>query len=282
MNLHELEEALVGLPLGAIRYYDQIGSTNTEAALWAEAGSPDLALVIADEQTDGRGRLDRKWFTPPGSALAFSVVLKHIGQAEAQRPVFKIRDINNALCPLIPVHLTALGALAVNQALRLEYGLSAQIKWPNDVLLERRKVAGVLVEAYWHGDQLATAILGIGINVTQSAIPPEGELIFPATCVEAALSRPVPRLELLRFILAQLLHWKEQLGKLEFLNTWEDQLAFRGEWVYLIPPTGGSTLQKRQAQVLGLDEQGYLKLRDRAGEIITLQSGEISLRLAGE
>src|SRR5215216_6100018 len=83
MNQNELKKTLSKLPLGEIRYYDSIGSTNTEALAWATSDAEDLSLVIADEQTAGRGRLDRKWFTPPDSALAFSLILR---PSAAERP----------------------------------------------------------------------------------------------------------------------------------------------------------------------------------------------------
>ena len=76
MDLTSLEVALADLPLGEIRFYDQVGSTNDVAAHWGEAGAPDRSLVVADEQTSGRGRAGRVWYTPPGAALAFSLILK--------------------------------------------------------------------------------------------------------------------------------------------------------------------------------------------------------------
>ena len=76
MNSNELKKSLSKLPLGDVRYFDTLGSTNDEALAWAATDTPDLSVVIADEQTAGRGRLDRKWFTPRGTALAFSIVLR--------------------------------------------------------------------------------------------------------------------------------------------------------------------------------------------------------------
>src|ERR1044071_5601669 len=76
MNQNELKKTLSKLPLGDIRYFDSIGSTNNEALAWATGDAEDLSLVIADEQTAGRGRLDRKWFTPKGTALAFSLIMR--------------------------------------------------------------------------------------------------------------------------------------------------------------------------------------------------------------
>ncbi len=76
MNEHSLKKTLSKFNIGGLRYFDSIGSTNDEALAWATAGAPDLSIVIADEQTQGRGKLDRKWFTPKGSGLAFSLILR--------------------------------------------------------------------------------------------------------------------------------------------------------------------------------------------------------------
>src|SRR5215208_4950382 len=119
MNQDQLKRTLSKLPLGDVKYFDSIGSTNTEALAWATNDAKDLSLVIADEQTTGRGRLDRKWFTPPGTALAFSLIVHPTPEEEA----FLTR-------------IVGLAALAVVDALKAR-GLTARIKWPNDVLLSR-------------------------------------------------------------------------------------------------------------------------------------------------
>ncbi len=99
------------------------------------------------------------------------------------------------LIPSLFLRQTALGALAVCQTFREKYALPAEIKWPNDVLVNRSKLAGILVEAHWQGDQLQAVILGIGINIAPESVPVESELIYPATCVQTVLGRPVDRLE---------------------------------------------------------------------------------------
>jgi len=104
-----LLHALDGLPLGGLRYFERIGSTNDEAAGWVGTGAPDLALVVADEQTSGRGRAGRTWFTPPGAALAFSLVLRSLPVTRGEAPHSH---------PEIVSRLTALGALARALALR--------------------------------------------------------------------------------------------------------------------------------------------------------------------
>ena len=171
--------------------------------------------MIADEQTAGRGRGSRKWFTPPQSALAFSVIL---------RPSLTEDEV---LAYENTARLNGLGALAVFGALQKRYGLPAQIKWPNDVLVHNQKLAGILPESHWSGNQLTTVILGIGINVAPASVPSDSRLNFPATCVESALRSPVDRIELLNHVLVELLDWKPKLNEPEFIQTWESNLAFR-------------------------------------------------------
>ncbi len=175
--------------------------------------------------------------------------------------------------------LTALGALAVCQVMRADYGIQAEIKWPNDVLVERKKLSGILAEAAWQGDQLQTVILGIGINIAPESVPDEMELIYPATCVQSVLGRPVDRLDVLRAVLENLLKWRTRLDEDDFLNAWDQHLAFKGEWVTIIENNPAGTVT-RQGCVLGLDEQGRLRLKDHSGEEFTLLTGELSLRPA--
>lgn len=262
----ELEQHLAGLPLGGLRYFSSIGSTNTEASAWADAGAADLSLAVADEQTAGRGRGGRRWFTPPGAALAFSLVLR---PGSAAPPADLL------------ARYTALGGLAVADALQQAYGLPAQVKWPNDVLIERRKVCGVLTEAQWTGAQLSALVLGIGVNVSPAAAPPPGELLYPAACVETALGRPLGRWALLRAILDRLIEWRARLDSPQFWRAWDERLAFKGEWVQVadgLARDGADAAAVQDALVLGLDEQGGLRLQDRQGSAFTLTTGELRLR----
>lgn len=271
MDLDSLESALSGLPLGGVRYFQSTGSTNDDAARWAQEGCPDLSLVVADEQTAGRGRYGRTWITPAGSSLAFSLILL---------PPFK--DANVMLG-----RFTALGAVAVCETLRAEYGLNALIKWPNDVLLNDRKVCGVLAEAQWAGNSLRAVVLGVGVNVdaesvSESILPAAG-LNVPATSIETELGRRADRLGFLRSVLGSMLQWRTRLASPEFLQHWEDALAYLGEWVQILPGTGlgqGDELDFQEGEVLGLTQEGNLRLRTRNGEILTVRAGEIRLRKA--
>jgi len=265
MDQQSLEKSLSELNLGEIRYFDSINSTNNYAANWAKEGAPDCALVIADEQTAGRGRGSRHWFTPPGAALAFSLIL---------RP--KVPDQDGHI-----TRITGLGALGVSRALRHCYQLPAEIKWPNDVIINSSKICGILAEAAWLGDQLSAVILGVGINVGSAAVPPEDwaghhERPFPAGSIEGALGRSVDRIPLLHRVLSEMLELLPRLEEPEFIQAWREKLAFLGDWVEVIT----SETEVHEGQVAGLSEDGSLRLRLRSGEQITLQVGEIHLRPA--
>jgi BirA family biotin operon repressor/biotin-[acetyl-CoA-carboxylase] ligase len=247
-----------------MRYFPTVGSTNDLAERWAAAGAPDLSLVVADEQTAGRGRMQRTWLTPPGAALAFSLVVKVEGRDE--------------LLPYV-ARFTALGALAVCDALNqaLPPMLPAQIKWPNDVVAQRRKLAGVLAEAYWSGNRLTYMILGVGINIAPESVPAPDQVNFPATCVESALEQEVDRWGFLHEVLARLISWRQRLNMPEFIRAWSSSLAFRGEWVHL----AFQDAAPMEGQVQGLSPDGSLRVRTRAGEVLNLQMGEIHLRPLG-
>ncbi len=254
--IHEnVQAALADLPLGGFLFYKTIGSTNDEALAWCGRGAQDLSLVIADEQTAGRGRSGRKWFTPAGTALAFSLILRPSRIEHEQ-----------------PARITGMGALAVVDALRA-LGLEPQIKWPNDVLINNRKVAGILVESVWHGNTLDAVIIGMGINVLAGSLPPASDLLFPATTIETELKIPVDRSDLLHGVISSLLTWRPLLGSDRFLQSWEDALAYRGKIVQV---------QKDQeapinGKLAGLDRDGGLRL-EGSDKSLTIHFGEIHLR----
>ncbi len=258
MDVETLTSLLTELPVPQIRYFVTIGSTNDEALSWAAAGAGDGCLVAADRQTRGRGRMNRRWVTQPGAALAFSLILRPRPEEIEQLGFF-----------------SPLGALAISRALEDSLGLEPQIKWPNDVLLKGRKVAGILLETAWLGDQIEGIVIGMGLNVAPAAVPPAAELLFPATSVEEAAGCPVDRSALLREILRALFEWRSKLDEDAFRRAWEQRLAFRGQWVR-IEGTGSEPVS---GQVFGIDASGGLLLRGSAGEITTITVGDVHLRL---
>ncbi len=256
MDSNSLRETLSGLAIPDLRYFDTIGSTNDEAMAWAESGAPDFALVAADQQTRGRGRLGRHWVTNPAAALAFSLVL---------RPGPREMKAMGQFSPL--------GALGVAGALQ-NLGMDAQIKWPNDVLVGRKKLCGILAEAVWSGSQLRGLVLGIGVNVAPESVPPPEEVMFPATCIQWELGRPVERWGLLREVLANILKWRAQLGMAPFLAAWQAHLAFRGEQVEVHPP-GAEAVHGR---LVGVDAEGNLLLHLANAEEARIAAGDVHLR----
>jgi len=258
VNEQILKSALAKLPLSQIEFYAEIGSTNDRAQELLEKGTPDGALVFAESQTSGRGRLGRKWVTTPEAALAFSLALRPT-RLERERLAF----------------FAPLAGLAVCRALVEDYGLAAKVKWPNDVLLENRKACGVLVEAAWLGSRLHGVVLGIGVNVAPGSVPPDNEVLFPATSVEQALGRPVDRLELLAAILRQLFNLRKILGSGPFLRLWQEQLAFLGQEVRVDLLGPGEFVV---GQVLGIDINGNLRLRTQDGKEVEVAAGDVRLR----
>jgi BirA family transcriptional regulator, biotin operon repressor / biotin---[acetyl-CoA-carboxylase] ligase len=251
----QLRKALAGLPLGEIRYFESAGSTNDLALDWAASGAPDFSLVLADEQTSGRGRMGRKWFTPPGAGLALSMVL---------RP----NDFERESIGLF----SGLGALALVDALK-NYGITAQVKWPNDVLINRKKVAGVLVETAWMGADVEALVLGIGVNIFPESLPPEVELNFPATCVQSETANQVGRFDLLRGLLISLVAWRLRLGTDAFLDAWRASLAFGGETVQV----WGAKTETIIGVLDGLEADGSLRVVANGRRHI-VHFGEIHLR----
>jgi BirA family biotin operon repressor/biotin-[acetyl-CoA-carboxylase] ligase len=236
-----------------------------EAAAWLEAGAPDLALVVADEQTAGRGRFGRRWFTTPKASLAFSLILRQVD-------------------PRQPSLLTGLGALAVCEALENLYRLQPQIKWPNDVLLNQQKICGILTESHWQGDQLNGVVVGIGINLAPSSVPPINAALFPATCVQDHLRAQsgapleVDRFQLLAVILERFLVWRSRLQAKSFIQSWEARLAYRRKTVQIFKALDEEDSLLTEGRLEGLNSDGNLILRLTNGETQIVNFGEIRLR----
>lgn len=252
-----LRQLLSGLPIPAIQAHEATGSTNADALRWAEDGAPDGALVTAETQTAGRGRLDREWITRAGSALAFSLVLRPRPAEVGQVGLF-----------------SPLGALAVAWALE-SLGLQPQIKWPNDVLVDGKKVCGILLESHWLGDQLSALVMGIGVNALRGSVPQNG-LLFPAASVEEVLGHAVDRAVLLRGILSALFAWRERIGSDQFFQAWDERLAYRNQWVQ-IEHAGGEPVT---GVVVGVGTSGDLRLRLASGETVQITAGDVRLRPA--
>ncbi len=253
-EITRLEEFL-GVP--GIRYFDSIGSTNDEASAWSKSGVADGSLVLADTQTAGRGRHERRWQTRAGAALAFSFILR-LSLAEIEQ-----------------ISLFApLGGVAVCDALNRGWNLQAEIKWPNDILIRRKKVCGILAETSWQGSKVDAVILGIGINVAHDSIPPVDELQFPASCIDDEHGQPIPRYEILKMVVNTLFEWRKEMGKPDFFHYWQEHLAFQGEPVRIIED-GKTIVYGTQSGIL---PDGRLEITTANDAKIGITAGDLHLR----
>ena len=258
INLISLHAALGNLPMGGMRYFQTVDSTNDRAMAWAAEGASDMSLVIADEQSSGRGRNGHVWYSPAGASLYFSLIL-HMDKVETRSIIL----------------FSALGSLAVIQAINQIGGrLDPKIKWPNDILINDQKVCGILTEASWIGDQIESLVLGVGVNISKGSIPPAEILNFPATCLENFSDNKIDRIDFLYNILKAIGDWRECIDTSLFIDAWQEKLAFRGEMVNIW--SGNS--QPRAGVITGLDSDGALCWQDSDGQKFISHYGEVHLK----
>lgn len=176
--LHGLSTRVLGQKIDCLSVTD---STNTEVKKLAESGAPDGSTVTAEHQTGGKGRLGRVWDSPPTGGLYFTVLLrgKHLPE------------------PL--TNITLLAGLAVCTALRELFCVDARIKWPNDIVVDSKKICGILAEAGFENGRISWAAVGIGINVNNTAFPEE--LAYRATSLLLETGKPQSRCTVLQQVL---------------------------------------------------------------------------------
>src|SRR5215218_2405037 len=233
---------------------ESLPSTNSELARLASEGAAEGLSIVADEQTAGRGRLQRAWSSPKGAGLYFSILL---------RPV-----IPQNYWPLI----TFMAALAVSDALREASGVQTDIKWPNDLLSGERKICGILAEAIDTSAGRAV-ILGIGINLTENAFPPE--LANVATSVAEATGRAPDREQVLAALLDALSRWYSRLAAPgQIIDAWSNRSSYAlGK---LVQVNNGDDVW--QGTTCGVEPDGALRLRTTGGEIKVVRAGDVSCK----
>ena len=214
--------------------------------------------MIADEQTAGRGRSGRHWVTPPGTAIAFTLLLKP--------------DIPPSRISMV----TLVMGLAVCSAIRRLTGLDAGIKWPNDVVIDGRKVCGILTEMSAEMDGVHYIVIGTGINTNLTSFPDEIKDV--ATSLQIQLGHPVDRAEVLVEVIELFEEYYEKFEKDGDLSSLQDiyneALLNRGRKVRVLDPKGEYT-----GRALGIDPEGKLLVeRDDDGETVKVWSGEVSVR----
>ncbi len=235
--------------------YDSVTSTNDVARELAEAGAEEGTTVVAAEQTAGRGRYARRWHSPKGEGLYHSIIL---------RP------------PISPSRAPLLGlvtAVALAETLREEYGVAADIKWPNDVMIGGRKVAGILMELETEEDRVKYAVLGVGVNINQASFPEEIADVATSLRRETGMIYDVERFRHRFFVRLQQWYelWKAE-GETHVLERYEQLSSYvRGQPVSVL--CGERRVRGRSC---GLASTGALLVETEDGRREALLTGEVT------
>ncbi len=239
---------------GPVHHFDTLPSTNDLAKELGARGAPEGTLVVAEGQSRGRGRLGREWNSPPGVGLYVSVLL---------RPPLPPADMPQ---------ITLTAAVAVVRAVRQAGGVTAGLKWPNDLVLAGKKLGGILTEMETESDQIRYLVVGLGLNVNNRQFPAElGDL---ATSLALATGRTFSRLRILQVWLEELESLYQRFLSREFgaiLEEWKDYTV-----------TLGRAVRVRQGaveicgQALEVAPDGALLVRTGSGEVVRVTSGEIA------
>jgi BirA family biotin operon repressor/biotin-[acetyl-CoA-carboxylase] ligase len=242
-----------------LHIYNQIESTNTTALALAEQGAPEGTVILADSQTQGRGRMGRHWISPPNVNLYLSIILRPDG--DPQR-----------------VGLWSLAAaVAVARTIEQTTALPARLKWPNDILVHAKKVSGLLLESAIHRDRFKHLVLGIGLNVniTRDVLP--DFLRNSVTSLREELGRDLDRIELLQRLLEQLeLHYQSFRTEppRKILEAYRALSETLGRSVIVLDHAGEWT-----GEAVGLTPEGALILRrDDRKEVIIRSEDVVHVR----
>jgi BirA family biotin operon repressor/biotin-[acetyl-CoA-carboxylase] ligase len=237
-----------------IHHFYTIGSTNTAAMAAASEGAPEGSVFLAEEQTAGRGRGANVWQSPPGSGIYCSVIL---------RP---------ALPPSEVLVLSLAAGLAVHAAIQeVDSRVKPDLKWPNDVLIDSKKVCGILTEMNAEATRVRYIVVGIGINVNQASFPEE----LPATSLQLATGSQWSRVELLAALLKSLdREYRQLVNDADARSSILRRFTENSSWVSgkkIRIEENGSSFEGTTA---GLDERGFLRVKAATG-IRTILSGTV-------
>ncbi|MBI3538607.1 MAG: biotin--[acetyl-CoA-carboxylase] ligase [Chloroflexi bacterium] len=234
-----------------VEYLERVGSTNDVAAQFADAGDAEGLVVIADEQTQGRGRMKRAWLAPAHSSLLLSILF---------RPRARHAQIAMAV------------ALGASKGITKEIKRAVQLKWPNDLLLNGKKCAGILTEAKTIGDKIEYVIAGVGVNVNFHAadLP---DIPRAATTLSDELDAFIPRVQLAQSILRGIDDYYARFsGGTDLDSEWKARLATIGQRVR-------AQIESRIEEGIAenVDREGALLLRRADGTIAKLIAGDVTL-----
>lgn len=240
-----------------VHLYSRIDSTNTRAKQLAEEGASAGTLVLADEQTEGRGLAERRWHSPKEAGLYLSIVLR---PAALGSPL---------LVPLV-------AGLGVARAIErvLGPGAAVAVKWPNDLIVANRKAGGILSEAAWSGDAPRHLVLGIGVNVHQGRDDFPSELREVAISLEMAAGRTVSRLELADHVLAEVeescAEPPETLDR-DFLRRFDEYDWLRDRRCRIVEPNVNPVL----GTAVGIAPDGALLFRPDRGALVRVTAARV-------
>lgn len=241
-----------------IHYHRTIDSTNSLAKKLAVAGALEGTIIIAEEQTAGKGRLGRQWTSPFGLGLWLSVIL---------RP---------QITPLEAPKITMLVSVALQEAILEATGLPAKIKWPNDIFLGDKKVAGILLEMSGEMDSINHLIVGMGVNVNLAQEDFPQELKDKATSLKIELGREICRVALTKLVLAKLEYYYElfKVGEISLLmEKWRSASWTLGKAVRVTTPT-----EVLEGQAVDFGQDGSLLIRLANGSLREIMAGDVTLR----
>jgi BirA family transcriptional regulator, biotin operon repressor / biotin---[acetyl-CoA-carboxylase] ligase len=243
-----------GLP--AVHLFRSIGSTNDAARELGAAGAAAGTVVLAEEQTAGRGRAGRGWSSVEGLGLWFSIAIRPAGE-----PAMSTLPIRAGLAIA-----TALDAWTDHS--------SPQLKWPNDIILDGRKLGGILCEGSWNGGHLECVVVGVGLNLLHGADDFPPELRRTATSLRQATGRPISRFDVATAVLNNLrgLFTAPRRGPDPLLQDLRGRDSLRGAWIEVLEPETGSVLLRGQAR--GIDDDGALMVWSD-GEVVLVRSGSV-------
>lgn len=245
----------------AIQFYQQLDSTNLTAMELALGDAPEGTAVLAEEQLRGRGRGNRSWHSPAGVGIYCSIIL---------RP---------RLLPAKAQLITLMTAVAIVKAIAQETGLSPRIKWPNDILLNDRKVAGILLESKVSSQQIEHAVIGFGINVNHTSADLPRAPMFKASSLRMELGKPVERGALVAAIFAEI------EGSYTMLQQ-EDVAMILEEWRHFSATLGQPIRVWQQGKVtegiaVDINEEGGLVVKVIDESMMVVHAGDVEhLRLA--
>lgn len=240
-----------------IYYYDEIDSTNSEAKKKAENGAPHGTLVITERQTGGRGRRGKKWISPKGSGIWMSFIL---------RPEIQ---------PFHASMLTLVAAMAVVSALEKTEGVECSIKWPNDIVLNGRKICGILTEMSAEPDAVNYVVIGIGINANTTEFDEEIQSIASSVFLETG--RKIKRSQVVADFAKEFERYYEIFMQTQdmsgLLTEYNSRLINAGKEVKIIDMKNEFT-----GSAIGIDENGELLVKRENGYVEKIIAGEVSVR----